>query len=467
MAHNRKVIYQLVQNALTLEEFNNLVFCDFPKVYDQFIDGQIQDHRIRLLIEYAEKHREIDILLREVKKINKNCFEEFSHHIIPKETELNKITNQEDESINQLIQYIQSLPFDELEIIYLSCRSNNSLQKIRDINEIITELNRIVTSQKYRPLIPFVYQIKNSFPKLKNNLQNWLQHYGKLFGYDDFIGSIPNILSATSVANSDSSLLIYIKERKVNYLKLEAWFWSYNLCKCIQESDIITISDGSNRYQRLSDKLNTLIQSSNYLMRSIGSENLRIEFFLSTTLLKELKNNDFDIDWLDITLHGYPVEICRQYPVIFRLAERLDVQYQSLRGDWKKRWENLESPTRSIIPFNHPDIKAKLGNLQTIGVMLDSISNCEDFFREICLQGLPIALWSRCDLETSLTTLEKIRTILDNNKNDFKQLPLAIKQERMSATIEECIGKYICLLWDDPERMPSDPKEPQNALMPI
>ncbi|WP_287717023.1 hypothetical protein [Crocosphaera sp.] len=40
-----------------------------------------------------------------------------------------------------------------------------------------------------------------------------------------------------------------------------------------------------------------------------------------------------------------------------------------------------------------------------------------------------------------------------------------IHNERISAIAgTEHIGHHICLLWDDPNRMPPDPQKPENAL---
>ena len=78
---------------------------------------------------------------------------------------------------------------------------------------------------------------------------------------------------------------------------------------------------------------------------------------------------------------------------------------------------------------------------------------------------MPIALWSRCDLQT-LSCLDEINRILTRVQNDFRQLPQAIQEEINAAEPgTEHIGHHICLLWDDPERMPPDPKAPENALM--
>ena len=70
MADDLFKIHQLIQNSLTDGEFNNLVYYHFPAVYSQFTDGQTQDARIRLLIDYASKRQEINKLLEKIGEIN-------------------------------------------------------------------------------------------------------------------------------------------------------------------------------------------------------------------------------------------------------------------------------------------------------------------------------------------------------------------------------------------------------------
>ena len=99
----------------------------------------------------------------------------------------------------------------------------------------------------------------------------------------------------------------------------------------------------------------------------------------------------------------------------------------------------------------------------------------------ILYRAVPIALWSRCDLETKSSleikssrkiksSLNEINRILKKQRvvKDFQQLPREIKNERnVDLGKTEHIGHYICLLWDDPERMPPDPQKLENALMAI
>ena len=77
MSYNVKIIWYMI-NQLTLIEFNNLVYFDFREVEKQFTLGQDQSQRTRFLIEYADKHREIDKLLESIKNINLRVYQEFA-----------------------------------------------------------------------------------------------------------------------------------------------------------------------------------------------------------------------------------------------------------------------------------------------------------------------------------------------------------------------------------------------------
>jgi nucleoside phosphorylase len=71
-----KSIRQLVEDALSDDELSNLCQDEFPKVYSQFATGQTKSHRIRLLIEYVERQREILKLLNAIERLNPNAYAE-------------------------------------------------------------------------------------------------------------------------------------------------------------------------------------------------------------------------------------------------------------------------------------------------------------------------------------------------------------------------------------------------------
>ncbi len=92
MADDLSTIHELIQDSLTKEEFNNLVCYHFPDVYKLFTDGQTQDARIRLLIDYANKHQEIPRLLEEIGEKNPKAIADFfysSSSIIQSMNQLN------------------------------------------------------------------------------------------------------------------------------------------------------------------------------------------------------------------------------------------------------------------------------------------------------------------------------------------------------------------------------------------
>jgi Effector-associated domain 7 len=74
-------IRQLVEEALTVEQLQNLCFDEFPAVGDQFTDGQTKDQRIRLLVNYAQRQGKTTQLLNEIKRINPNIYTEYEQEL--------------------------------------------------------------------------------------------------------------------------------------------------------------------------------------------------------------------------------------------------------------------------------------------------------------------------------------------------------------------------------------------------
>ncbi|MDY6784355.1 MAG: alpha/beta hydrolase [Cyanobacteriota bacterium] len=77
MTYNFVTIRQLIRKALTSQDFDDLVFDHFPSVQEQFTSGQTQSYRIRILLDYAKKHREIEKLLKAIKEINPTVYQNF------------------------------------------------------------------------------------------------------------------------------------------------------------------------------------------------------------------------------------------------------------------------------------------------------------------------------------------------------------------------------------------------------
>jgi tetratricopeptide (TPR) repeat protein len=77
----RDVLLELIQQALTDTEFTDLVFTHFPTVNAEFTESQAKSQRVRFLIEYIDKHRELDKLVDQIKSTNSQVYAEFADRI--------------------------------------------------------------------------------------------------------------------------------------------------------------------------------------------------------------------------------------------------------------------------------------------------------------------------------------------------------------------------------------------------
>jgi hypothetical protein len=73
-------VRRLVEDALTDDDLSNLCQDDFLKVYRQFTTGQTKSQRIRDLVEYVDRQREVQKLLTAIDQINPNAYAEFMNN---------------------------------------------------------------------------------------------------------------------------------------------------------------------------------------------------------------------------------------------------------------------------------------------------------------------------------------------------------------------------------------------------
>jgi hypothetical protein len=78
MPHNLAAIRELLSAAFGDEDLNNFCADHFRTVYDQFTAGQVRSARVRALVDYADRRRELDRLLAAVKEANPAVYAEFA-----------------------------------------------------------------------------------------------------------------------------------------------------------------------------------------------------------------------------------------------------------------------------------------------------------------------------------------------------------------------------------------------------
>jgi len=67
---NTAAIRQLLSEALDDQSLTDLAFDHFRPVYDQFSIGLTRNHKIQLLIEYCQRHNQIEALLNQIQHLN-------------------------------------------------------------------------------------------------------------------------------------------------------------------------------------------------------------------------------------------------------------------------------------------------------------------------------------------------------------------------------------------------------------
>jgi hypothetical protein len=85
MAFHISEIFTLIKESLSDDDLQNICLCHFRSIHKQFTTGQTQDFRIRLLVEYIDRHQhETPKLLNEIKNISPKDYQEY----------VNKVNNQ-------------------------------------------------------------------------------------------------------------------------------------------------------------------------------------------------------------------------------------------------------------------------------------------------------------------------------------------------------------------------------------
>jgi hypothetical protein len=81
MHFNISILRTFLVSSLTDEELSDLCFDSFRSVYNQFTAGQTKSARVRLLVEYAERHRQLKQLVERTKELNPDAYAEVESHL--------------------------------------------------------------------------------------------------------------------------------------------------------------------------------------------------------------------------------------------------------------------------------------------------------------------------------------------------------------------------------------------------
>ncbi|MFK0731824.1 MAG: hypothetical protein ACIWVG_11790, partial [Gloeotrichia echinulata HAB0833] len=232
MKYERSLLRKLIKALTPLELDESLD--NFPAVRNQFTDGQAQDLRINIILDYFERHQEkIDKLLEAIKECNSEAYnnyvselESLSSPILTKElnldsdliNELKAIFRQQDKSFWQCAKRVYEdflLGLDQDDLVHESGNlSEDLLSDLGDwseetiILEFVPRLAAYLSTQdinQYRTLVDQVKQIaKYNIRRLKN------------ITIDDFNQRLKHFRKDYKTSLDKAYLLIKIKKLKLS-----------------------------------------------------------------------------------------------------------------------------------------------------------------------------------------------------------------------------------------------------------
>ena len=479
MSYNLKPIRKLIKQALTLEEFKELVLDDFPNIYEQFTEGQTLSQQIRILVDYADKHREIDKLLESIRSINPKVYEEYKSQLekcgtitftqllvegnnfnnislasfldlefsgISKKT----IQKTYQDSLSPYTEAQDSLPPDseiwDLEINNIAQEVLENLYKLRKLPQF---LERLIQA----PDIP---------TKFRDQLQEKLEKLALKNSSKDFFSNQSEDL--------DSYILATFIPDENEYFFLNAWLIIDDSVQDISKFQCLL--DSNEKHQGILCKLTQIPKEFNKFIKKAlkylrGKKySLTIEFFLPSNLMCE------EVDrWKISDPIAEEITLGIKYPIRLRSLERLELDYlDSYLPQWYKYWDKVKhflpnKPTLELFEhlsemegFNWKLLKIQLK--EKIGLKVTCAhpkSMRKDLFRAILLATTPIAIWLRNDIPclNQVTFIDEILTC-----QPLSNLCQAVTNMREKADANGQIDEHLCfhlaILWENPYRLPPD-----------
>jgi len=107
-------IRELIKSALDNDQLRNLCLDKFYSVHNNFADDQSKDSRIRMLVDYADRQKEIPKLLEEIKKINPNRYAEFEPRLSQIKKEI--FGRRRSREVPRLLPYLPNRTQQEFEV---------------------------------------------------------------------------------------------------------------------------------------------------------------------------------------------------------------------------------------------------------------------------------------------------------------------------------------------------------------
>ena len=185
------------------------------------------------------------------------------------------------------------------------------------------------------------------------------------------------------------------------------------------------------------------------------------------------------VDYWPLDFSDHPKRLGYLYTVVICCADRFEEAVYPIE-DWHDLWEQHEAclnrKAREVfIDGRHQEVDSFIEALERsddigkiVGWKIDTapgsadVSECfeelEDFFEELLIIGVPMAIWGRCN-HSGIDNANELEKLLQ--ASTLGKLPKAVKRKRLRGhkrNPDHHIGHHLSLLLDNPTLIP-----PQNA----
>ncbi|MGZ3458252.1 MAG: VMAP-C domain-containing protein, partial [Archangium sp.] len=328
--------------------------------------------------------------------------------------------------------------------------------------DVLSSLPEQVSTGKTYPLLEFALRSRNHAATSMGALDSWRKDAARHLGV-----SPASLMAQEQKIAGERHVLVKIERASSEQFLLQAWLGD-------ERGNMQALLDEPQRCKReeLPRVLSELWSSNDWRKRlaRIPPPLLTVEFLLPDELLSE------DVEQWRIPPDEPPLG-CK-YRVVVRPLERIYAEVKQFLEDmsgafgaWYEKWGLLPKGTtgsdsllwlRSPEDLNEDRLQALLLRDKVISLLLIlTPPTCSESLRREVLsramrQGLPIALWVRLE-KAAPDSVEELFTLLSK---DLRQLRHAVREERRKAqempTDDKHLGRYLSLLWDDPDHRPPD-----------
>ncbi|MCX4562063.1 effector-associated domain 2-containing protein [Streptomyces umbrinus] len=214
--------------------------------------------------------------------------------------------------------------------------------------------------------------------------------------------------------------------------------------------------------RRLPERVMALVEEAEAGWAYFHKDDLTLEFLLPRELL-ELPVES----WTKRPLLGANGTLGEDHPVVLRSLDRME--RPDTHGRWAKRWDGLARGEAGIAHWFPEDGRARLlmdplPAVVVLGSPPRGRGEQEADFDELgeCLRvGVPVVVWDRREGRDPAFRRDLADLLA---RRGAMSLPDAVRELRILARDDDSegasllIGRHMALLWDDPYRLPEDPR---------